>query len=90
MKIALFFGSFNPVHIGHVALANYVAEYGNVDKVMMIVSPLNPLKAGNTLLPNEVRLNMLRKAVKGTARLRFQMLSLDFQFRRTHTTLWNI
>lgn len=69
MKIALFFGSFNPVHIGHVALANYVAEYGNVDKVMMIVSPLNPLKAGNTLLPNEVRLNMLRKAVEGYSKI---------------------
>ena len=69
MKIALFFGSFNPVHIGHVALANYVAEYGNVDKVMMIVSPLNPLKAGNTLLPNEVRLNLLRKAVEGYSKI---------------------
>ena len=44
MKIGLFFGSFNPVHIGHLIIANYMATQTDLDQVWMIVSPQNPLK----------------------------------------------
>jgi len=59
-KTALFFGSFNPVHIGHLALGNYIAEFADVDEVRFIVSPHNPLKDESELSDDYVRLEMLR------------------------------
>lgn len=62
-------GSFNPVHIGHMMLASYLAQWGYVDEVWMTLSPRNPLKDGEELLPDTKRLAMLslacRKAPKG-------------------------
>mgnify|MGYP003623392771 FL=1 len=51
IKTAVFSGSFNPIHIGHVAIANYVAEFTNVDEIWFVVSPHNPLKEASGLLP---------------------------------------
>ena len=50
MKIGLFFGSFNPMHIGHKIIASYMAEFSNLEKVLFVVSPENPLKKRETLL----------------------------------------
>ena len=50
MKIGLFFGSFNPLHVGHKIIASYMAEFSNLDKVMFVVSPQNPLKNKQSLL----------------------------------------
>ena len=50
MKIGLYFGTFNPIHIGHLIIANHVAEYAGVDQVWMVVTPHNPLKKKETLL----------------------------------------
>ena len=44
MKTGLFFGSFNPIHIGHMAIANYIAEYTDLREIWFVVSPHNPLK----------------------------------------------
>ena len=44
MKIGLFFGSFNPMHVGHKIIASYMAEFSELDKVLFVVSPQNPLK----------------------------------------------
>ena len=46
MKVGVFSGSFNPVHVGHLALANYLCEFGEVDEVWFLVSPRNPFKQG--------------------------------------------
>lgn len=62
-KVALLFGSFNPVHSGHLALAVYAVEKGLVDQVWMVLSPQNPLKAASGLLPYELRLELLETAV---------------------------
>ena len=63
MHIGLFFGSFNPVHIGHMALANYMLSYTDMDEVWMVVSPQNPLKNKNQLLNQHHRLLMVDLAI---------------------------
>lgn len=67
MRIGIYSGSFNPVHIGHVALCDYLVREGVVDEVWLIRSPLNPFKTGaaNTLAPDSDREAMLRLAVEG-------------------------
>lgn len=63
MKIGLFFGSFNPVHIGHMLIANYMTSFTDLDKLWFIVSPQNPLKNKELLLDDKLRLRMLEIAV---------------------------
>jgi nicotinate-nucleotide adenylyltransferase len=63
MKIGLYFGTFNPIHVGHLVIANYMAEFTDLDKVWLVVSPHNPLKDKNTLLADFHRLALVREAV---------------------------
>lgn len=63
-RIGLFFGSFNPVHIGHLAIANYAVEFGDFAEIWLVVSPQNPLKQKNVLADEKHRLNMTKIAVK--------------------------
>lgn len=64
MKIGLFFGSFNPIHVGHLALANYFIEFTDLDNLWFVVSPQNPLKKRNTLLDDYHRLHLVRLAIE--------------------------
>jgi nicotinate-nucleotide adenylyltransferase len=61
-KIGLFFGSFNPVHIGHTAIAGYMKEFTDLDQIWFVVSPQNPLKKKETLLPDRHRLYLVELA----------------------------
>lgn len=63
MKIGLFFGSFNPVHVGHMIIANYMAQYSSLDQVWMVVSPHNPHKKRNTLANDYDRLHLVNLAI---------------------------
>lgn len=63
MKIALFFGSFNPIHVGHLAIGNYIANHQSCDQVWFVVSPHNPHKEKSTLLADYHRLNMVKIAI---------------------------
>lgn len=63
MKTGLFFGSFNPVHVGHLIIANYVCEFTDVEEVWMVISPLNPLKDRNQLLSADIRFSLVKKAI---------------------------
>jgi len=63
MKIGLFFGSFNPVHIGHMIVANYMLEFTDLDEVWFVVSPQNPLKDKSMLIAEADRLNMVNIAI---------------------------
>ena len=62
-KIGLFFGSFNPVHVGHMIIANYMVTHTDLKKVWMVVSPQNPLKNKNSLAKDYDRLNMVQAAI---------------------------
>lgn len=64
MKIGLFFGSFNPIHVGHLIIANYMANYTQLDKVWLIVSPHNPLKEKKDLIHVYDRLEMAKLATE--------------------------
>lgn len=70
MHIGLFFGSFNPVHIGHMALANYMLEFTDMNQVWLVVSPHNPLKQKKELLHQNDRLHLVELAIDGHPRLR--------------------
>ena len=59
MQIGLYFGTFNPVHIGHLIIANHLVEYSNLDEVWMVVTPHNPFKTKSTLLDDYHRLQMV-------------------------------
>ncbi|MDO8999543.1 MAG: nicotinate (nicotinamide) nucleotide adenylyltransferase [Bacteroidota bacterium] len=63
MHIGLFFGSFNPIHIGHLALANYMSSYTNMQQVWLVVSPHNPLKNKSQLLNQNDRLQLVNLAL---------------------------
>lgn len=63
MVTGLYFGSFNPIHIGHLAIANYMVEFGGLDELWFIVSPHNPLKEKNTLLNDYQRLEIVNRAI---------------------------
>jgi nicotinate-nucleotide adenylyltransferase len=63
MKVGLLFGSFNPIHIGHLILANFMATNTDLDTVWLVVSPQNPFKPSNTLLHEFDRLHMVSLAI---------------------------
>jgi nicotinate-nucleotide adenylyltransferase len=64
MKIGLYFGTFNPIHNGHLIIANHMAEYSDLDQIWMVVTPHNPLKNKNTLLQDSVRLELVYLATE--------------------------
>jgi nicotinate-nucleotide adenylyltransferase len=63
MKIGLFFGSFNPIHIGHLIIANYMATQTDMDRVWLVVSPQNPLKPRSSLARDHDRLHLVRLGI---------------------------
>ena len=63
VKTGIFGGTFNPIHIGHLALANYLCEYGGLDEIWFLVSPQNPFKQNVELLDDKIRLEMVKAAL---------------------------
>lgn len=77
MHIGLFFGSFNPIHIGHMALANYMAEFTDMDQVWFVISPHNPLKQKASLLHQNQRLYMVNVAIEDDERFKSSTIEFD-------------
>ncbi|MBR9919856.1 MAG: nicotinate-nucleotide adenylyltransferase [Bacteroidetes bacterium] len=77
MNTGLFFGSFNPVHIGHLIIANHMVEYGDLDQVWMVVSPHNPLKEKKSLAKDYDRLHLVRLAVEDNPYIRESNIEFD-------------
>jgi len=70
MNIGLYFGTFNPIHVGHLIIANHMAEFSDLDLVWMVVTPHNPHKQKNTLLDDYHRLEMVHLATQDYPKIR--------------------
>jgi len=77
MKIGLYFGTFNPIHVGHLIIANYLVENSDLDQVWMVITPHNPLKKKAGLLPDYHRLQMVHLATEGYEKI----LPSDIEFK---------
>lgn len=85
MKIGLFFGSFNPIHTGHLIIANYMANYTDLDQVWMVVSPHNPLKQKEDLVSSYDRLEMVKLATELAENIRVS--DIEFQLPQPSYTI---
>ena len=70
MKIGLYFGTFNPIHVGHLIIANHLAEHSDLEQIWMVVTPHNPLKQKNTLLDDYHRLHLVRLATEDYSQIK--------------------
>ncbi|MBT8270569.1 MAG: nicotinate-nucleotide adenylyltransferase [Bacteroidia bacterium] len=76
-KIGLFFGSFNPIHIGHMVIANHMVEYSDLDQVWFVITPHSPFKKKSSLLADHHRYQMVDRAVESYLNLR----ASDIEFK---------
>jgi nicotinate-nucleotide adenylyltransferase len=79
MKIGLYFGTFNPIHAGHLIIANHFAEYSGLDQIWMVVTPHNPLKNKQTLLDDYQRLQLVNLATEDYPKIK----PSDIEFKLT-------
>ncbi len=85
MRIGLYFGSFNPVHVGHLIIANYMVTHAPLDEAWMVVSPQNPLKPSGTLLNEYDRLHLVELGIGGAPGLRAS--NVEFHLPRPSYTM---
>lgn len=85
MKIGLYFGSFNPVHNGHMVIAQYMTEFSDLDQVWLVVSPHNPLKPAGTLLQDYHRYHLVELAIGSYRRLKAS--KIEFELSRPSYTV---
>lgn len=76
-NIGLYFGSFNPIHIGHLIIANYLAEFTALDEVWLVITPQNPFKKKASLLENHHRFELVYRAVEGFEKLKASDVEFD-------------
>jgi len=76
-NIVLFFGSFNPIHLGHLAVSEFFAQNTSLDEVWLVVSPQSPFKEKNTLMENHHRLAMAELAIEGSTKLKASAEEFD-------------
>ncbi len=85
IKTGIFGGSFNPIHIGHLAIANYLCEYEDLQEIWFLISPQNPFKKKEDLLDDQTRLKLVNAAIKGYSR--FKACDLEFSLPRPSYTV---
>ena len=85
MKIGLFFGSFNPIHNGHLMVASYVANHSDLKQVWLVVSPQNPLKPQGSLLNEYDRLHLAKLAIEDDMQLKVS--DIEFSLPRPSYTI---
>jgi len=76
-KVGLYFGTFNPVHVGHMVLANHIVEFSGLDEVWFVVTPQSPFKTKKTLLDDHHRYQMVYEATKEYAKLKPSKIEFD-------------
>lgn len=77
MKTGLLFGSFNPIHIGHMAIANYMLEFTDLERLWFVVTPHNPLKKKSSLLADHHRLELVNRAIGDNPKMK----ASDIEFK---------
>ncbi len=77
MKIGLFFGSFNPVHNGHLVIAGYLAEFSDLQQIWLVVSPHNPLKPAGTLLQDYHRFHLVELGIGSYRKLKASKIEFE-------------
>ncbi len=85
MKVGLFFGTFNPIHVGHLIIANYFAEFTDLDKIWFVISPHNPLKDKSELLNQYDRLHLVNLAIEYDTR--FRTSNIEFKLPQPSYTI---
>ncbi|MEI8059456.1 MAG: nicotinate (nicotinamide) nucleotide adenylyltransferase [Ferruginibacter sp.] len=85
MKVGLYFGSFNPIHIGHLIIANHIINNTKLDQVWFVISPQNPFKKSASLLNEYHRLHMVNIAIDGQTKLK--SCSVEFKLPRPSYTI---
>jgi len=85
MKIGLFFGSFNPIHNGHLIIANYILEYSDIEQLWFVISPQNPLKKKSGLLQDYHRYNLLDSAI-GISN-KYKVCDIEFKMPKPSYTI---
>ena len=85
MKIGLYFGSFNPIHSGHLVIAGYMAEFSDLKQVWMVVSPHNPLKPAGTLLQDYHRFHLVELGIGSNKKLKAS--KIEFELARPSYTV---
>ena len=85
MKIGLYFGTFNPIHIGHLIIANHMAEHSDLDQIWMVVTPHNPHKQKSSLLDDYHRLHMVHLATEDYPKI--QPSDIEFKLPQPNYTV---
>ena len=76
-KVGLYFGTFNPIHIGHLIIANHMAEFSELDEVWMVITPQSPFKTKKSLLDNHHRYQMVFEATAAYPKLKPSKIEFD-------------
>lgn len=85
MKIGLFFGTFNPIHVGHLIIANHMAEYSDLENIWFVVTPQSPFKKKNSLLDNRQRYEMVYRATEDY--LKLEPCDIEFNLPQPNYTI---
>jgi len=85
MNVGLYFGSFNPVHTGHLIIANHIANSGQLDEVWLVISPQNPFKISSSLLNENDRFFLVQEAIEGEKKLKVS--KVEFMLPRPSYTI---
>jgi nicotinate-nucleotide adenylyltransferase len=88
MKIGLYFGTFNPIHIGHLIIANHMVEHSDLDEIWMVVTPHNPFKKKNSLLENNHRFELVYRATESYSKIKPS--DIEFKLPQPNYTVFTL
>ncbi|TXD52417.1 MULTISPECIES: nicotinate (nicotinamide) nucleotide adenylyltransferase [unclassified Polaribacter] len=87
-KIGLYFGTFNPIHVGHLIIANYMVEHSDLDEIWLVVTPHNPFKKKSSLLDNHDRFELVLKATEGYEKIKPS--DIEFKLPQPNYTVYTL